>query len=630
MKTKHIPGVSLVFALALYAWLSWPLPLFLTSGIPDRASPRNTSIHLMEPGDHLQLMYHFWLAGDMLAGRTTPFHNLYEFNTGDDRERYSPGSYYIPFSLIYSGIAALGGQALGWNLTSFLAVWGTLLLTWLLTRRYVEEEWLAALTAIVSLLLPFRWINLFGGSPAGFAMLWVPAIWLGVDLAVRRRSLAGGALAGISVCLASWCDTHVFFFSVLALPAWAILAFVADGGFRQRSFREYAGIVIALLPLVLGVGLALASPAIFQWMTIRHTGTAPEPRLLSQRTLDEVRLYSPPARGLFDPRVPGLGEHVYIGLAAPLLIMLGGLAWLVQSPRHWRKHAGHLAMWLLICCVIAVTALLALGVRGPGGGELLAIARRLIPPYSMVRQTAKIFILMPSLLAVAMAIAGGILMRRLRYRKIGLGLTVLLCLAAAYEYSKQVHAGISLLESSQGAYAAVANDAAAKGLAPRALAIPLWPGDSHYTSFYQHFAAIYRIRMVNGYRPFVRENYYTNVFEKLVSVNQGWLTDEQIEHLSAMNIDYIMLHEDKFPEKVSPFPVTQTLRNLLEHPRLELLHQDQSVWAFRLLDQPSSKPPYAPHWDVYGSARHWDATRTRHVKAQTVDDLQAGGGQALA
>lgn len=133
----------------------------------------------------------------MLAGHTRPFYNLYEFNTGDDDQRFMPGSYYFPFSVCYAACSYLGSPAFAWNMTVLFSLWLTLWFTWLLALRFTSNLAIAGLAAFIALLLPFRWINLFGGSPAGFAMAWPPLVWLGVDMAIRRRDCDGRVIGHV-------------------------------------------------------------------------------------------------------------------------------------------------------------------------------------------------------------------------------------------------------------------------------------------------------------------------------------------------------------------------------------------------------------------------------------------------
>jgi hypothetical protein len=99
-------------------------------------------------------------------------------------------------------------------------------------------------------------------------------------------------------------------------------------------------------------------------------------------------------------------------------------------------------------------------------------------------------------------------------------------------------------------------------------------------------------------------DYVDRVFRAFETITQGDLTDAQLEALAGYGVTTIILHEDLFPEKVSPCSVGTTLRRLLAHPRLRLLRQDGPVWAFSILSEPravpaAAKPPLlscTPFW----------------------------------
>ena len=100
----------------MWMLFTWPLAKQFSRAIPwtgDRAG--GATVQELVPGDHLQLLYHFWLMRDMLAGHTPWFANVYEFNLGDDAARIESGAYYAPFSLVYAALAGWGGDAWGWN-----------------------------------------------------------------------------------------------------------------------------------------------------------------------------------------------------------------------------------------------------------------------------------------------------------------------------------------------------------------------------------------------------------------------------------------------------------------------------------------------------------------------------------
>lgn len=624
MNWKRTLGLSFVITLILWAWFSWPLPRYVASGIPTAARLEKMELQPMLPGDHLQYLYYCRLAQDMLTGKTPLFYNLYEFHTGTDRACFQPDTYYFPFALLYAIVAWIGGMAFGWNLTGFLSLWGTCLLTWLLARRYTSSDWIAGAAAAVAIALPFRWINLCGGSPAGFAMMWIPAVWLGLDLAVRENSVRGGILAGLAILFARWTDQHVFFFGALAMPAWCLLALISRKDHTWNRWITWQRLGLAFLPVIILAATALLLPLGFQWLARIVTGHPLAAATVNQRSLQEVTNYSPVWQGLFLWRNLGMSNVIYFGFAAGIVLLAGGLTLCFRAGRAWKAYWRSLLILALIGLGILGIVILALGTRGPEHGALFKLGRILIPPYGMVRQPAKIFCLLPSFLALGLAISLTMLVAQLERKAWRFLVPVMAGLLIIAEYGLRIHPTVSLLDQQQEAYAAVANDIHAEATQASILVLPLWPGDSHYASLYQHYALTYRLRMVNGYSPVVARDYVDRVFFGLESVNQGWLTDDQLRLLREMNVGYILLHEDQFPEKVSPFPVTFTLQQLLAHPRLRLLKQDGAVWAFKILAAPELKPAATATWDIIGSARRWEAEACLG-NGKIVNDPRAAG-----
>lgn len=615
--------LMLLITALLWTWFTWPLPQQAFSGIPwtGHATERNP-VRAMVPGDHLQLMYHFWLLGDMLRGATPWFNNLYEFNTGRDDDGYRPDPFYVPFSLVYAAGERFAGRAFGWNLAGFFALLLTLHFTWRLARQYTASDRLALAAAVIALALPYRWFCLLGGSPTGFGMAFVPMLFYGLDRAIRQLSISGGLLAGLAVVLAYCTDLHVLYFLGLAAPIWAVMALLQRDGFRWIKPRSRWRLVGVLWPVAAGIFMVFEMGR----LTSGHlAGTD----LAAGRSLQEVAAFSPGAAGFLGWGNLGAGNHIYIGIM-PLLAMVGGAAFLLSRAR--RKPRLSPREWLFAAFLflgIAVIMLLALGPRGPFHGVLLDLCRQVIPKYKMIRQTTKIYCLMPSFMAALLAFLFGAVMARLQRKKLAGGFLILVALLALVEFKGHLRAGICEVDTQQEAYRAVATHAGRHQRIPRALILPIWPGNSHWASLYEHYASLYRLRMVNGYSPAVSTNYIASVFRSLESANLGELREPQMEQLRSMGVDYILLHEDAFPEKVSPYPVIFTLNNLLSNPRLELLAHSRQVWAFRIghAGSPAAAPTVPPiACPVLFPARQWEAEAARQRKdANTIPLLGAGG-----
>ena len=575
----------------------------------------------MIPGDHLQLMYHFGLAEGMLNGTIKPFYNPYEFNDGDDERRFLPGAYFAPFSLCYAFFSPLFGQSAGWNITSLLSIVLTYLASVALCRRYTPNAFAAGIAALLSITLPIRWISLLGGSPAGFAMLWIPVLYLGLDIAVRDHRASGGVLAGIALLFSAWTDLHVFFFGAISSPAWCLVALIQGHSFNFRDWKCYKRLIYALLPFV-GFAALTAAYMVVRDIFVLSAGS------YAGKAHTSFMLFSPTANGLVSSSAEGISRTLYLGGLLIGTLCAGTLLMVYLSWRNRFKDRHIVLATALLVAGCAMCIILALGSNGPANGKLFKLCRTLIPPYSMIRQPAKIFCLLPTLTSI---IAAGILTSIFSRKRAFIwhaGVWAI-ALAIAITLKAQITATICLLDGEQPAYAAVTESAHSKGDISRALVIPLWPGDSANSSVYQHYALQSRVRMINGYSPVSPGGYIENVFMRLESINKGFLRDDQISWLQSRGIHHIILHENAFPEKVSPFPVCFTLKQFLNHPRLELLKQSSEIWTFKIVAHRENTPQAVENWNYSFPTRRWQASRCADENARTVDDSTAGNGKSV-
>ena len=258
MKLRWMILFSLVVSLFLTLWVTWPLGREFNAGIPSTYRPEPGGPRHMIAGDHLQFLYQLWMLGDVLRGQTPVFSQLYEFNQGDDNARREVGSYYFPFGLLYATGDILCGRAAGWNIMIFVSAWLTYLATWLLALRFCSRPLTAAVAALPGLLLPYYWACLLGGSPTGPGMLWIPVIFLGLDMAIRDRNVWGGIMAGGALYMSPWADLHVFFFVFLVTPVWMVWCLLyllnLPEKLHNRSWKEWVAPLSPVL-ILMGAGL---------------------------------------------------------------------------------------------------------------------------------------------------------------------------------------------------------------------------------------------------------------------------------------------------------------------------------------------------------------------------------------
>lgn len=331
--SRHLgaTGLLLLLGLMLWAWMSWPLPRFFNRAIPFSHRAENEQIvRPLAPGDHLQLLYHFGLGLDALGGHSPLFHNVYEFNLGDDSTRRQPDLYYLPFSAAYAALAPRIGHAGGWNAAGLASVLVGVLGIGFLARRFNPSPWAWLLITALAGAMPYRWITLFGGSPTGFAMALPPWFAYGLDRAIRDRSPAGGLLAGLALLFSYTADLHVFYFTILIAPLWALISF----HIANPSWRTWPHAILKLwsplLPLIALTALAVVISVIMS----RHLG---DTVMAGGRRLSELAAYSPKSIGLIATASAGMTSHVYVGIPFFLLLLVSVLFWLPSIAR--RKPA---------------------------------------------------------------------------------------------------------------------------------------------------------------------------------------------------------------------------------------------------------------------------------------------------
>jgi hypothetical protein len=602
MMTFKKIAISLAVALAVWAFFSWPVPRVLTGGIACASlNIEKGGARAMMPGDHLQFLYQFWLTAETLKGHAPLFVNPYEFNIGNDADGAFRGTYYVPFSLFYTLGSILGGPAFGYNFNQWVSVWLALMFLWLLVRRYCADDGLAGVASLIGLGIPYAWITMFDGSPTGLAMMWIPLIYWALDVMVAERKSWAGAVAGLALCLAE-SDTHVFFFALLSSPVWCVLSYLFHYSGRRPGGDEIRSLLKAGIILVIFLGVA-----VWQVMVIRHS--VQETTLaVSSRSIEEIRAGSPPLAGLVKFTNPGEGRKIYVGGYLVALLGMGAFALLRARRRGEAPGRIPLVPLLLLGAVIAGVVLLSTGVMNPLGPRAWKVVMKLIPPYAMIRQPHKIFCLMPTLLALASGLLLPYLLRGVSRRwRTGLGLA--LVVPMLLDYGFRIRPTICMLDREQGAFQAIALDAEASGNArPHLLSLPIWPGDSHYDSLNEYYISLYGLRMVNGYGGSVRRSYLESVFQPLESMNVGAISEDQLDFLLNRGVGYLVLHEDCFPEKVSPFPVGLTLQALSNHSRLKGIGKDAAMWAFKILpaDQAETNRPAVDFMKVFFPARRFE------------------------
>lgn len=607
---RRLVAAAALFAVAaaLYGALMWPAPRHFSSGIPFGSFATGALPREMQPGDHLQLMYHFDLMRQWLAGEVPFFSDPWEFNVAGAPPRRVQPPGYAPFSVPYAALAALGlSDAAAWNLLQAASVLVGLFFCFRLALRFGAGPVAALAAATLATCFPYRWTMLGHGSPTGFGMAFVPGVALGIDIAARDRKARGGVLAGalLAACWAT--DLHSFLFAGLALPVWFLAGLLRAPDAPLSSRRGIAGLVRALLPAAVAgaavVAFAMASRG------AAYSGTDVE----NGRSLAEIHLHSPEWGALVDPFFNChaanrffVGWPLLAAFAASVLLCLraldretvlaarsapgGGGRRLRAAPRPFPgSRAGAAAAGLTLAVTLAFAVFLALGENGPGDAAALRLLRSALPPFRMVRQPIKVFCLAPALLSPLFALAFVGLLRR--WRRVGAAALVVLSVAAVATDADWMHTGVCMLPGGNGAWDAAAADAAARGVAPRVLVLPIRDADQASASTCQYFALRSRVPALNGYSAVDDVAYTRDVVRKFDGMAGGCATPRQVAGLARCGVSHVLLSENgAFGPSDSPFPFAATLRRFFDNPAFRLVGSDDGWWAFAFDPEAETRP----------------------------------------
>ncbi|MBQ8570766.1 MAG: hypothetical protein IJ444_04570 [Kiritimatiellae bacterium] len=604
----------LSIATALYFYFMAPIGKCFTKGIPYTSYVYGTeqidgeykikAIELVQ-GDHLQLQYHFDLFSKMLKGDIPAFHNLYEFNTGSDADRKIIDPYYIPFSFIYAIGQTFSTDAFAWNFSQLISAICSLIFLYCLVRRFAASETLqitCIAIAIIAMSVPYRWVNLAAGSPTGFGMGLVPGVFLGIDLAVRGKRLWGGILAGALIFLLYCTDLHCFVFSVLATPGFCIVSWLYKAE-NWKALIPSKKDCVYLTKNLIAIPIA-GLCAMFFALRLRASYTTTD--VAGGRTLAELKINSPVIDSLVDYAFPCHGAmHFNIGWILTALIAFSCIvscivfiSYLIKlrtrpiAPNNERSDIPNklipIVTALLLCFAICLAIVLALGTNGPIEGLPLRAIRKLLPPYQMIRQPVKIFCLLPTLLAPLLILVWNCFnakCTKLQYAK-GMILFAIVLLSLIFA-REGMWCGISLLpEKRQEAYKAAVEEANTLNKTPRALILPIWPGDSSWSSIYEYHTMRNDLRMLNGYSPVKSFDYVDDIFGRYETITHGIITEDNFSTLkNKHSVSSIIIHENAFPDKVSPLPVGYTLKQFIKNPQLKFLKHERDAWSFSLFPE---------------------------------------------
>jgi hypothetical protein len=560
-----------------------PLPWELTAGLPVAArGPVDRPVLSRSAGDTLQLYYQLWLFRDGLVGPTPFLRDPYQFRV--DGPRWNLPQTFPPLALPFTVLSVFGSHA-AYNLLLLLSFPAAGLAAYALARRYTAAAVPALVAGLGFALVPARLGPLFGGHPAGFAAVFVPLAFWGFDLAVASGRVAGGVAGGLALLALATLEPHYTYLIGGLLAVYVPLRWLGAGRPRRAAPALLAGAGLGAL----GAGWLLMLRQSFLVGSIADAG----------RSLAEVRLFSAGPAALAVPAAYGGG--------ALLLLALAGLA--LPGPRRDR------ALRVFYGGTLVLGVLLALGPTLPGVPVYEALYRWL-PLFKLIRNPEKFRILVSLGVVVLAALGTAALLARVGPRPArGLGLALL---ALVLVETPPWHRVAVARFPESPVYARLRQEAT------RVLYLPVWPGDSAFSSVYLYTVTRTRVPTLNGYSPLVSRRYVDEVFEPLAGLNVGDLDPAAHARLRELGVSHVVVDRAVFPPQVSPFPSRFTIARLEASAALALEASADPLWVFRVTPEPPRRPALSSPVGVF-----FEAERLPRATGSVGDDPEASAGRAV-
>lgn len=560
--------------LLLGAVFSVPLAGHFRTGVPYSFIPvPGLEVVHQQPADSLQLMHRLWLFTQAVRGRIPFFRNPCEFSSPETPPLFNTQG--MPVSFVFALLAPLGDIA-AYNILVLLSFVASGIAMAALVRGHTGSRAAALLCGTLYACLPYRLGHLFGGHPGGFVFFITPLMLVAVDRAWHgaRGSFAWGMAAGACILSAASFELHQTLYLGILLPLYVmttIFGSALDRGAAataRASRRPLAGLLI----------VCAFTAAYLLWVKYCFLETS---AMGGGRTLRTVQGLSP---GKWDLLLKDANaeKNICLGVVPLLLALLGFTARRLEIRRGPAPRSA--LAWLYFWAgLFGICYVVALGTALENYIPLYSWLHRTVPFLGYSRTSSRAI----NIAVVGFFVLAGFGLRSLFARgRAGALAALAVTVLALADYHPKRFIGVSVMGGRDRVY----DEVRRLGAGSRLLELPIWPGDSAWTSLYEYYGMLTGVPIVNGYSPAAQLRYQERVFAPLRALNIGELRAGQHALLKAWGVRFVVLHQDAFPRRVSRYPFGFTLENLRRSPYLDFVLRDGAHFLFRVREEPSGPP----------------------------------------
>jgi hypothetical protein len=255
---REVSGL-VALLLLLGVLFTWPLARHIGTDVlyTHEAAPGYERVPIAQ-GDHLQLLYVFWLLGDSLREGRSLLTDPYQFQTGGPSGFLFQPSLLPLLTLLLSPL----GLVRAYNVLTLLSFAAAGLSAYLLVRLETSDRWAAVAGALVVALFPFR-VTQLAGHANGFLLFLVPLYLYCFERSLRGARWVGWAVAaGAAFFFSGAMEFHIVYYLTLFLCAYLPFRFLfpLTDWSRPREGRAVNGrdLLPNLLAAAGGAGFGIA------------------------------------------------------------------------------------------------------------------------------------------------------------------------------------------------------------------------------------------------------------------------------------------------------------------------------------------------------------------------------------
>jgi hypothetical protein len=329
------------------------------------------------------------------------------------------------------------------------------------------------------------------------------------------------------------------------------------------------------------------------------------------RRFEEVSDYSPNIIDLFRRESISVEKNIYLGYLVILLAFI---------PVIFKKFRNHNVIFFL--GVFIISLILSFGPNLDPYVPFYYILYKYLPGFNYQRVAGRII----TFTVVSLTILAG---HGLKYlcsseRKVLKYLFIPIIILVILDFHPFKVRGITIPPRENKVYEFIKNNIREE---ERVLEIPIWPGDSAWSSIYEYYVTLYKYRMINGYSAYITQRYYNEIFWGFYTLNLGEIRKEEYDILRKFKVRYIVMHEEAFPPKVSPFPFSLSLENMKNSPFVKFIKNDGPVYLFKVIDNPKTKGVRFKIRENYSFT--WEGEDSQTFIGKVVEDFKASNGKAM-